>query len=81
MLCKHEPNPQKNNRAETRSQNQNRESVKSKPRADASPKIDRTFAEYPPPGEHLWDLYLYVIRVLNNLDYKKLLFAIYLHTK
>ena len=75
MLCKHESNPQKNNRAEARSQNQNRES------ANASPKIDSTFAEYSPPGEHLWDLRLYVTRVLNKLDYKKLLFVIYLHTK
>ena len=53
--CKHKANPQENNSAEVRSQQSRFATLlKSHPRTDTPPKILSTFAEHPPPGEHLW---------------------------
>ena len=54
MLCKHEANPQENNNAEARSQ-QNRLAtlLKSHPRTDTLPKICSISIEHPSPGVHL----------------------------
>ena len=55
MLCKHEANPQENNNAEAQPQQSRFATLlKSHPRTVTPPKIRSTFAEHPPPGEHLW---------------------------
>ena len=76
MLCQHKANPQEHNHPEVRSQQSCFATLlKSHLRTDATPKIHSTHAEYPPPGEHLWGLLLYVKRVLKDLNIK----SYYLH--
>ena len=69
MLFKHEANPQENNNAQAQFQ-QNRFAtlLNSHPRTDTPPKIRSTYAEHPPPGEHLWGLLLLVKRILKDLN-------------
>ena len=55
MLPRQESNPQENNNAEARSQ-ENRFAIllKSHAHTDTPPKIRSTPVEHPLPGEHLW---------------------------
>ena len=58
---RHEVNPQENTSTEARSQQSRFATLlKSHPCTDTPPEIPSTSAEYPPPVEHLWRIYIYI---------------------